>query len=379
MSNMAEKTTLKAENGKRPRLHAAGMPKLPSSGRAPMVTHEARDRMMLWFLGVLTAIGIFLCYRLAVPFLPALTWAIALAVVARPMHVMIARRLRNRTFAAVASVALVSVIVVLPLVFAGQQLAQETMLLVDRLKTDGGESVWKSLKAHAGIFAPVLDLIDRQASMSAQMESFAKWAVEGTKLIWSASVGVVLGGLITMFFLFYFFRDRQKLLGSLRGILPLAPAETTRVLKRIDDTIHAMVFGSLGVALIQGALGGIMFWFLGLPSPLVWAAVMCVCAILPIFGAALVWVPAALYLWTTGDTDRALVMVGWGAIVISLIDNLLYPVLVRDRMRLHTVPVFVAIVGGIAVFGAAGLVLGPVVLAVTLALLGIWRDRMRSA
>ena len=150
------------------------------------------------------------------------------------------------------------------------------------------------------------------------------------------------------------------------------------MLSRIDDTIHAMIFGSLGVALIQGVLGGLMFWLLGLPSPLIWSAVMCICAVLPIFGAALVWVPGALYLWVTGETTSALILVAWGAVVVSLIDNLLYPILVRNQLRLHTVPVFVAIVGGIVAFGAAGLILGPVVLAVTKVLLGVWGDRMRA-
>ena len=134
----------------------------------------------------------------------------------------------------------------------------------------------------------------------------------------------------------------------------------------------------VGVALIQAVLGGLMFWWLGLPSPLVWSAVMFVCAVLPVFGAALVWVPVALYFLATGETVSAIILALWGAIVVSLIDNLLYPVLVRNQLRLHTVPVFVAIVGGIVAFGPAGLILGPVILAVTKVLLGVWGDRMRA-
>jgi predicted PurR-regulated permease PerM len=333
---------------------------------------------MLAILGVITVAGVILCYRLASPFLPALTFAIALAVVARPMHLRIARRLDHPSIAAILSVVLVTAIVVLPLAFATHQLAQEAIGIFRSLQADGGESSWKALLQQLGSFGPVLEWIDRQLSLRGQLETFSQFALTGLKTAWTLSIGVVIGGLITLFFLFYFFRDGQRLMNGVCGYLPLSPEECGRVLDRIDDTIHAMIFGSLGVAFIQGCLGGLMFWWLGLPSPLVWSAVMCVCAVLPVFGASLVWVPAALFFLVTGETANALILVLWGAIVVSLIDNLLYPVLVRNQLRLHTVLVFVAIVGGIVVFGAAGLILGPVVLAVTKVLLGVWGDRMRA-
>ena len=360
----------------RGRLLSAELSPLPAH-RAPPVTHATQDRIMLGILGVLTLVALVLCYRIASPFLPALTWAIALAVVARPMHRRIVRHLDRPTIAAALSVALVTIVVVVPIAFATQQLAQEAIGIFHALQADGGESSWKALIQKAGALAPLLEWIDQQVSLRGQLEDFSQFALKGLKTAWSISVGIVLGGLITLFFLFYFFRDGSRLMNAVCSFLPLSPEECGRVLDRIDDTIHAMVFGSLGVALVQGSLGGLMFWWLGLPSPLVWSAVMCVCAVLPVFGAALVWVPAALYLWMTGETANALILTLWGALVVSFIDNVLYPLLVKNQLRLHTVPVFVAIVGGIVVFGAAGLILGPVVLAVTKVLLGVWGDRMR--
>jgi predicted PurR-regulated permease PerM len=128
---------------------------------------------------------------------------------------------------------------------------------------------------------------------------------------------------------------------------------------------------------VQGALGGLIFWRLGRPAPLLWGVVMALVAVLPIFGAALVWVPAAAYLLIEGHWEKALVLAAWGAIVIGLIDNLLYPVLMKNRLSMHTVPVFIAAVGGLFAFGATGIVLGPLILAVALALLDVWRRRMR--
>jgi predicted PurR-regulated permease PerM len=118
-----------------------------------------------------------------------------------------------------------------------------------------------------------------------------------------------------------------------------------------------------------------MFWLLGLPGALLWGAVMALLAIVPVLGAFVVWVPAALFLALEGSWGKALVLTGWGAGVVSLIDNLLYPILVGKRLRLHTLPVFIAIVGGILLFGSAGLILGPATLAVTVALVEVWRRR----
>jgi predicted PurR-regulated permease PerM len=119
-----------------------------------------------------------------------------------------------------------------------------------------------------------------------------------------------------------------------------------------------------------------MFWILGLPSPLLWGAVMAVLAVLPVLGAAIVWAPAALYLALTGSWEKALILTTWGAIAVGLVDNLLYPLIVKGRLRMHTVPVFISIIGGLVAFGAVGLVLGPVVLALAVALGDVWRRRM---
>ena len=134
---------------------------------------------------------------------------------------------------------------------------------------------------------------------------------------------------------------------------------------------------TLIVALVQGALGGLMFWWLDLPAPLLWGAVMALVAVLPFLGAAIVWLPAAALLLVDGHWEKALILSAWGAIVIGLVDNLLLPLLMKGRVEMHTVPVFIAAMGGLFAFGATGLVLGPMLLAIAIALLDVWRRRMR--
>ena len=166
------------------------------------------------------------------------------------------------------------------------------------------------------------------------------------------------------------------MLATVERYLPLAPAELQEVYKATEDTVHATVYGTLGVALVQGTLGGLVFWWLDLPAPMLWGAVMGVLSVLPVLGAALVWAPVAGALALQGQWGDALILTAFGAIVIGLVDNLIYPLIVKDRIRLHAVPVFIAVIGGLVAFGASGVVLGPLLLAVTDALVKLWRQRM---
>jgi predicted PurR-regulated permease PerM len=126
---------------------------------------------------------------------------------------------------------------------------------------------------------------------------------------------------------------------------------------------------------IQGTLGGLMFWWLGLPAPVLWGVVMAVLATVPNLGAFVVWAPAAVGLAFQEEWAKAGILTAWGLIAIGLIDNMLYPFMVGQRIHMHSLPVFFSILGGLYLFGAAGLILGPVVFALTHALLEIWRRR----
>jgi len=184
----------------------------------------------------------------------------------------------------------------------------------------------------------------------------------------------VLTLIVTLYLLFYFLRDREVALNWLREMSPLSSSEMDRLFDRVADTIRATFYGTVVVAVVQGTLGGLMFWWLGLPMPVFWGVVMGLLAIVPLRGAIVVWVPAAAYLALSGDWGRALILTVWGTIVVGGIDNLLYPILVKDQLSLHTVPAFISIVGGLVLFGASGLLLGPIILTLTIFFLELWRD-----
>jgi predicted PurR-regulated permease PerM len=335
----------------------------------------SRERVLALVLLLATAFAVYLCYRLARPFLPALAWALALAVVAHPLHDWLARRTRWENLAAGVAVLLIAAVIVAPTIFITQRLGRETARGVVFLQSAEVTEHWRATLERYPQLASALSWFGAGGDLSGALEQLMTGLSSGVSSVVTGSVSAIADLLITLFTLFFFLRDRRPALRVLRSLVPLSEAETDEVFKRVVETIYAIVYGTLVVALVQGLLGGLMFWVLGVPGALLWGAVMALLAIVPVLGAFIVWVPAALFLALQGSWGKALILTAWGAGVVSLIDNLLYPLLVGQRLRLHTLPVFIAIVGGILLFGSAGLILGPVTLAVTVALIDVWSRR----
>jgi predicted PurR-regulated permease PerM len=226
--------------------------------------------------------------------------------------------------------------------------------------------------------AAVVNWIRGHVNVEKELREFGGGLQQSVGRWLRSTVWVLIQLLLTIFLLFYLFRDRSKALQTLRSMLPLSEQEADDVLERVRTMIRATMYGTVGVAVLQGLLGGLMFWILGLPAPLLWGAAMTVLAIIPTLGTFVVWSPAVVVLISQGSFGKAGVLTAWGLIVVSSIDNILYPMLVGKDTRLHTVPVFLALIGGLLVLGAPGLVLGPLALALTLALLDVLRRRTRG-
>jgi predicted PurR-regulated permease PerM len=335
----------------------------------------SRERMAAFALLAATLVGIYVCFRLAEPFLPALTWAVTLAIAGAPLHRWIARHSHRPGVAAGITATILFFIIVAPVLWVTQQISLQVAEGFTALREPAGGSGWRAIVEANPWLAGTVSWIEGNFDLQAELERAFKALVDRFAGLVSGAFGIGMQLLVTFFLLFYFFRDRDWTLATVRSLVPLSDREANTALARVKDIVHAIVFGTVLVALVQGALGGLMFWWLGLPGPLLWGSVMAVLAVLPVIGAALVWVPAAIFLALQGSLGKAAVLAAWGGIVVALIDNLLYPLFVGKKVRMHTVPVFLALVGGLALFGAPGIVLGPVVLAVTVVLLEVWRAR----
>jgi predicted PurR-regulated permease PerM len=335
----------------------------------------SRPRVHALVLLAATGLGVYLCYRLIEPFLPALAWGLALAVVAYPLHKRICRAVPSATASAVLSVAAVTLVIVAPAAFVIQQIVRQAGDFARAAKQYHESGAWRQAIESRPRLAPLLTWAAENIAVEDVVARAGEYLQAWGPALLSGSVGAAVQLLVTLLVLFYFFRDKRDIASDLRSFLPLSEGETNTLLRRIVDTIHATIFGSLTVAAVQGFMGGLMFWLLGLPAPAVWGAVMALLATIPVAGTFVIWAPAAVYLAASGEWGKAAILVGWGAMAIGLIDNLLYPMLVGRRLRFHPLPVFFSIVGGLALFGAAGLVLGPITLSVTAALLELLRRR----
>jgi predicted PurR-regulated permease PerM len=338
----------------------------------------SRTRLRAMALGVLAAVGIYLCYRLAQPCIPSLVWAGALALVFTPLQRRIEASVRRPNLAAVLSLAIIGLLVVTPATWFAQRLAVETITVSQSVQEQIAAGKWHIAGDAHPQAAHFLAWVQQQVSMPENAAMATTWLkILITRLIKESAIAAVQVCL-TLYFLFYFLRDRVRVLKAIRSLLPLSQSETDTIFGRVNDTIHATLRGMLALSALQGALGGLMYWWLGVPSPWLWGLVAGTFAFVPVADTLVLWLPAAVYLGLEGRWGEALGVAGLGSLLVRALENFLYPVLVKERLRVPSVSIFVALLGGLLLFGWSGLVLGPVVLTVTAALLEICGNRIRE-
>jgi predicted PurR-regulated permease PerM len=334
-----------------------------------------RDRLLLIVLLVATAVTVYLVYRLLRPFLPALAWALALSIIALPVQRWMSRRIHHRGAAAGLTVGLVALLILGPALFVAQQVTSQAVAAMSWIQEKEKIAEWRQALAENERLAGLATWFEENVDLATEMKN-AMGAVSQSMTSWLAgTVWLAMQLLIMLLTLFFFLRDNESAVGAVRHLVPLSNREANKVFSTVSDTIHATIFGTVTVAMVQGFMGALIFFFMGIPGALLWGVVMGLLSIIPYLGAFVIWGPVAVVLALQGDWWRAIGLTVYGMTAIGLIDNLLYPLLVGRRMRLHTLVAFFAIVGGVATFGMSGIVLGPVIVAVSLALVDIWRKR----
>lgn len=338
------------------------------------------DRGGTIVLAAATLIGIVLCVLMAAPFLGALTWALVLAIVFAALHARIEARLERPNLAAVISTLVIALVVAAPAAFVLESLVEQgasSAVLVQQSVASG--VVQRFLDAHPSI-APIGSWVQRQIDLPTILASLAAWLSNVGASFARRSVLQVIEFVLTFYLLFFFLRDRRAAARLLQEWLPLTHAESQRLFDRVVATVDAMIYGTVAVSVVQGTLGGLMFWMLGLPTPLLWGLMMGVLTIVPVVGWFIVWLPAAVFLALDGSWAKAAILAFFGVVVVGGgIQNVLYPILVGNRLKLHTVAAFISLIGGLILFGPPGFILGPLAVTVTVLLLEIWRERSQQA
>ena len=307
------------------------------------------------------------------PFSGAVLWGTALAIVFAPTYRRLLARMRGRpTLAALATMGLILLIVILPLGVISTLLVGQAATLYARLQSgelDVGSRVQQVLDA----LPPwMLDLVNRLGvtSVADLQERLAGLLTGGLRFIGTQAVnvgqftiGLVLSVFVMLYLLFFLLRDGASLARLITAALPLEPPLRERLATRFATVIRATIKGTLVVSAVQGALGGIILGVLGIEGAVLWGALMGILALLPAVGPALVWIPIAVYLLATGSIVKGIVLIAFGALVVGLVDNVLRPMLVGRDTRMPDYVVLIATLGGIAVVGINGFIIGPVIAA----------------
>ncbi len=328
------------------------------------------------FLLLLAAVTILFGWVL-LPFFGAVMWGTVIALLFAPLYRRLNAKMGNRpNTAALATLGIIIATVIVPLALIGAALTREALDLYTRIKS-GELNIGQFFQQARGA-APswVEGLLQRfgLTSFDAVQERISSGLLAGSQVIATQAFSVgqttfdfLVNFFIMLYLLFFLLRDGDKLSARIRDAMPLRPDRRRALTEKFITVTRATVKGGMLVALAQGALGGLIFWVLGIGAPVLWAVVMAFVSLLPGVGAAIVWGPVALYLLATGAIWQGVTLIVFGAVVIGLTDNLLRPYLVGKDTKMPDYVVLISTLGGIASFGLNGFVIGPVIAALFMA------------
>ena len=336
------------------------------------------------FFFVLLLVILYLAFLIISPFLKAITWAAILAVVVYPAYAWLLKLLRGRaTLAALIVTILLTLLVVFPALRIAGFLSQEAVELVKAahaLKNGGDIEAWREIPwvnnilrlwEAASFELAALDIDLREAVLQGTQLS-SNFLLSQVKGIAQNVFVFAVNILVALLSLFFFLRDGKETCYKIRSLLPMDQEHKDHLFENIVDSIFAVIHGCLMVAMVQGLLAGLAYWILGVPFAVLLGVATAFTALLPIGGSTLISIPASLYLFLQGEQLKGVILLAWGLGVVGTIDNILKPLFIGSRLRLPILFLFFSILGGLSLFGALGLILGPVLFALLAALLDLY-------
>jgi predicted PurR-regulated permease PerM len=346
---------------------------LPVPSLPPSYSRALHDKAFLLLLVVVTlAFGWILW-----PYFGAIFWASILAILFTPMYRRLSVKMHGRrTLAALLTLLAILLIVILPAAFISSMLLQQGVEVYQRVQSGDLDFTRYSRTIMSSLPSWLTSILDRfgvttladvQEKVSAGLSRSIKFFASQALNIGSVTLEFVVGFMMMLYLLFFLLRDGAALRRRMRDAIPLTEDLQQNLSAKFTTVIRATIRGNIVVAIVQGALGGLAFWMLGIQGALLWAVLMAFLSLLPAVGTALVWLPVAIYLLATGETWQGVALIAYGVIVIGLVDNVLRPILVGKDTKLPDYVVLFATLGGMAVFGFNGFVIGPLIAAMFIA------------
>ena len=331
---------------------------------------------------------ILLAFYIAKPFLPAIFTGGIIAYLSYPLYTKTLKHIKNRNAAALIISILIILLITIPFLIVLGLISKEAYYTYASLSQQNlgtnfmsimcKNEDWVSCRSLKSLvqFLPE-DNLDYY--LQATIEKITGFILGNASKFLASIPSVLLNLFVMVFVVFYFLRDGSALGAKIKNILPLNESHKREVIDKFHHVTYGVFYGNLTIAILQGVLGIIGFAVLGVPSPVLWGFVMMLFALVPYFGSAIIWLPAALNLIFMGylqndasDIIRGIILIAYGALVISTIDNILKPKLIGSKAKIHPILVLIGVLGGLSLFGFIGLVLGPLMLALLVTFIDIY-------
>ncbi|MFP3514928.1 AI-2E family transporter [Pseudomonas sp. SIMBA_077] len=341
-------------------------------------------KMLLLLLAFVTIAFIWIL----IPFYGAIFWAVALGILFAPLQRKLLLKFKGRrNLATFTTLTACTLIAILPVIITTTLLVQEVATLYSDVQSG---------KINVALYvAQLQSLLPRQAlewldqlglsSLDGISDKVAKGALEGSQFFATqvfnfgqSTFDLVVGFFIMLYLLYFFIRDGQSMVRLIRNAVPMAEQHKRLLQIKLRRVVRASVKGNLAVAVVQGALGGVIFWILGIQSSLFWAVLMMFLSLLPAVGAGIVWAPVAVYFFASGMIWQGVVLSLFGVFVIGMVDNVLRPILVGKDTKMPDFLILISTLGGMAIFGLNGFVIGPLIAALFLSSWGLFSGTRRK-
>ncbi len=335
---------------------------------------------------LLSLLVIYLLYLIFSPFFIPIFWAVAFVILFYPYYRWLLLKITDKSWlASLIACASIAFFLMIPMAIIGAAVTGDFLKLYQlaenyirnlSIRTNPPDYIAPYLRKYLGQHVDISE-IDLKNIVANSVKSIASYVGEGLTGFIKGIVWFLFDLLLSFFAMFFLFKDGDKIIDILKDILPVSENDKEEILQKTRDVISASIYGGVAVGAVQGLLGGLMFWLLGLFAPMLWGFGMFIFSFLPV-GTALVWGPVAIYLFIKGNFGQALALSAWCLILIGFVDYMLRPMIVSGKTDIHPLLLFFSILGGVTVFGFIGIIAGPLIVSIGLATIDIYRHYLKS-
>lgn len=344
-----------------------------------------RQLQIYFFLGLIIAVGA-LTVMIFRPYLGPLVLGGTFAIIFMPLYRRIVLLLRGReSLSALLTIAFIVVVVVVPLFYFGLRVFDEGRNLYVSLTNGAGDGlvgdVFERLRGKITLVIPD-EYVPSYAEIARDARQYAQqalgWILQNVGTIFSSLTKVLFGMFLSLFALYYLLKDGKRLKRAVIEYSPLADEYDKQIFSKLSQVVNSVIRGALVIAVIQGLLSGIGYFIFGVPNAVIWGLVTVFAALVPSVGTALVTMPAALFLFLSGNVFGAFGMFLWAVVLVGLIDNFISPKILERGLHIHPFLILLSVLGGLSVFGVLGFIIGPLSLSLFLALLDIYKEEFKK-